>query len=176
MRIWIIGSPGSGKSTLARALAGALDLPFIELDALYWLPAWKVCETSEFVDRVRAAIESEYWVVDGNYKSVAPLLIEKAEMLFWLDLPLRRTYPRVIKRTFSRLLSGEELWNGNHEPLANLLSKDGMLWYSLAKHQKNHARFRSFWHEFPGRKVRLTNSPISLVHAIQTCREHLRAS
>ena len=39
MRIVVIGTPGAGKTTLARRIAGQLELPHIELDAINWQPA-----------------------------------------------------------------------------------------------------------------------------------------
>src|SRR5688500_3597481 len=43
-RIIVVGSSGSGKSTLGEQLAARLDVPFIELDALYWEPGWVEAE------------------------------------------------------------------------------------------------------------------------------------
>ncbi|MBN0386682.1 (d)CMP kinase, partial [Pseudomonas aeruginosa] len=41
MNINVVGTSGSGKSTLARRLAHRLELPWIELDRLYWRPNWQ---------------------------------------------------------------------------------------------------------------------------------------
>ena len=41
MRVSIVGNAGSGKSTLAQALAACLDVPHIELDALFHQPGWQ---------------------------------------------------------------------------------------------------------------------------------------
>lgn len=176
MRIWIIGAPGSGKSTLAQALAKSMDLPVVELDSLYWLPEWEARDPVDFARVVYAATSGKDWVVDGNYKIAATSLIRQAELLIWLDLPLTRTYPRVVRRTMFRLLWGEKLWNGNRERFTNLLSRDGMLWYSLAAHRKNHARFRTFWDAFAGAKVRLTDPHSAHADALRTCHELFQPS
>ena len=41
MKINVVGTSGSGKSTLARQLAERLDVPYIEMDRLYWRPEWQ---------------------------------------------------------------------------------------------------------------------------------------
>lgn len=41
MKINVVGTSGAGKSTLARRLSEALSLPYIEMDALLWLPDWQ---------------------------------------------------------------------------------------------------------------------------------------
>ena len=41
MKINVVGTSGSGKSTLARQLAERLDVPYIEMDRLYWRPEWR---------------------------------------------------------------------------------------------------------------------------------------
>jgi adenylate kinase family enzyme len=38
MRIAVIGNSGGGKSVLARRLAFELQLPYVEVDSLLWLP------------------------------------------------------------------------------------------------------------------------------------------
>jgi ABC-type glutathione transport system ATPase component len=39
-RVSVVGTSGSGKSTLSRALAGALDADFLELDSVFHQPGW----------------------------------------------------------------------------------------------------------------------------------------
>ena len=39
-RIHVVGNSCSGKSVLGKQLATALQVPFVELDALNWRPSW----------------------------------------------------------------------------------------------------------------------------------------
>lgn len=39
-RIQVIGASCAGKTTLGRALSARLDLPFTDLDELWWSPGW----------------------------------------------------------------------------------------------------------------------------------------
>lgn len=41
MKVNVIGTSGSGKSTLAKRIAAELDIPYIEMDRLYWCPDWQ---------------------------------------------------------------------------------------------------------------------------------------
>ena len=43
-RINVVGTSGSGKTTIGSALAGRLDVPYVELDALAWKPGWVMVE------------------------------------------------------------------------------------------------------------------------------------
>jgi adenylate kinase family enzyme len=38
--VLIAGTAGAGKSTLARRIAAALDIPHVEIDALFHGPQW----------------------------------------------------------------------------------------------------------------------------------------
>jgi adenylate kinase family enzyme len=66
-RVSVVGTSGAGKSTLARALAGALDAEFLELDSVFHQPGWVPLPREEFRRRVAAAVAGERWVIDGNY-------------------------------------------------------------------------------------------------------------
>jgi adenylate kinase family enzyme len=118
-RILIKGASGAGKSTLGRELAARLDLPRVELDALHHGPGWTAASAPELRARVAAALDDERgWVVDGNYDTkLGTLLWERAELIVWLDLPLRLKLLRLVGRTARRLMTREELWNGNRESL-----------------------------------------------------------
>jgi AAA domain len=115
-KIAVIGTSGSGKTTVARELARRLGLPHVELDALFHGPGWTQTPAEEFRRCVAAATDRDGWVVDGNYGStLGNLILERADTLVWLDLPLRVALTRVTRRTIGRIRTGEELWNGNRE-------------------------------------------------------------
>ena len=115
-RIAVVGGSGSGKSTVARRLAELHKFEYVELDALHWGPNWTPCPGDEFRARVEEAISRDSWVVDGNYTGkLADLVLERSELVVWLDLPLRVTLPRLWRRTRRRMGEQTELWGGNRE-------------------------------------------------------------
>ncbi|MFN0073508.1 MAG: shikimate kinase [Chloroflexota bacterium] len=129
-RICIIGATGSGKSTLGRAIAERLGLRYVELDALHWDPGWTEAPPEIFLQRIAQAVRDDGWVTDGNYSLARPLTLDRADTIIWIDLPFWTTLGRLVMRTVRRLLTGEELWNGNRERLwTQLFSRDSIfLW------------------------------------------------
>ena len=113
-RILVAGTSGAGKSTLARRVSNALGLPYTELDSLFHGPGWT--PRAEFEDDVRAVVAQDAWVSEWQYTPVRPLLLERAELLVWLDLPTPVVLWQVGRRTLRRRLRRTELWNGNLEP------------------------------------------------------------
>jgi hypothetical protein len=72
-------------------------------------------------------------------------VLANADLVVWLDLPMRVWLPRLVRRTLGRIARREELWNGNRETLRNVFfSRDSLIWYALS----NHARHRR---EYPAR-------------------------
>ena len=55
---------------------------------------------------------------------VGDMHLDQADTIVWLDLPRRTVMTRVIRRTIRRVLTREELWNGNKEPWTNLYHWD----------------------------------------------------
>jgi hypothetical protein len=64
------------------------------------------------------------WVIDGNYSVIRDIVWEQADTVIWFDLPFLAVMSRVIRRTIKRAILRTELWNGNREPLSNLISFD----------------------------------------------------
>ena len=89
-RILILGRTGSGKTTLARELAAAIDVPHVELDALYFGPGFSTVPLPVLRERTTAAIAGERWVTDGNKSAVRDLVWPRADTVVWLDYPVAR--------------------------------------------------------------------------------------
>jgi adenylate kinase family enzyme len=133
-RVAVIASAsGCGKTTVGRAISKRLGVPFVELDALFWRPGWTEAPDDEFRALVEPIVSTEAWVVDGSYQSkLGDLVLGNADLVVWLDLPLRVWLPRLFRRTIRRVIRGEELWAGNRESFRNVfLSRDSLLVFSL---------------------------------------------
>ena len=134
-RVSVVGSSGSGKTTFARRLAARLGVPHIELDALHWEPGWQHAEPAVFRERVDRATVAPGWVCDGNYADVRPIVLERADTVVWLDLPLATCLVRIVRRTFHGVRSGKELWSGNHESWRLLLlGRSSLVWWLVTTH------------------------------------------
>lgn len=116
----MVGCSGAGKTTLARRLAQQLGYRHVELDALYHQPNWQPLPNEQFKQAVSAALHGDDWVVEGSYSAVRPHVLERADMVIWLDLPKATVMRQVVTRTLRRLANNEELWNGNRERWGNL--------------------------------------------------------
>jgi adenylate kinase family enzyme len=129
----VTSASGSGGTTVGRELAVRLGVPFHELDALFWEPNWTEPELDVFLARVEDVLATDAWVVDGSYQSwLGQRVLSSADVVVWLDLPLRTWLPRLARRTVARVRSGEELWAGNRESLRKALaSRDSLILFAL---------------------------------------------
>lgn len=116
-RIAITGPSGSGKTTLAVELARELRIRHVEIDALHHGQNWESCGAEVLRERVTAATEGDDWVTDSTYHSMlGDLVVRRAELIVWLDLPIPLVMWRLLRRTHVRNRDQIELWNGNVEP------------------------------------------------------------
>lgn len=134
----VIGTTCSGKSTLAQGLAEKLGLDFIELDALNWGPNWTAAGDETLRARAEEATRSLGWVVAGNYSETRPVTWARAEVVIWLDYSLWVIFWRLFRRTWTRITTKEELWNGNREHLSTQLK----LW---SEESLFHWLFKTYW-------------------------------
>ena len=126
-RVRVVGNSGSGKTTFARSLAARLGLPHRELDEIFWEADWTHRDTAEAQGILADFLSgpgADGWVVDGNWNGKLGGALDGADTIVWLDYPRRVVMPRVVWRTVSRGLTGQELWHGNRERLGNLLRRD----------------------------------------------------
>ena len=115
-RIVVIGPSGSGKTRLSVVLAELLHARHVEIDALWHGPNWESCGPDELRRRVSAATEGDDWVCDGTYHTIiGDLVLERAETVAWLDLPVALVMWRLVRRSWMRKRDKVVLWNGNVE-------------------------------------------------------------
>jgi adenylate kinase family enzyme len=113
-RVLLAGTSGAGKTTLARRVAALLDLPHIEIDALFHGPGWTPRDS--FESEVHRFSAGSCWVTEWQYSQVRAILAQRSDLIVWLDLPRALVMRQVIRRTVRRRLSRQVLWNGNREP------------------------------------------------------------
>lgn len=119
-RILVAGVSGAGKTTLARRVSARLGVPHIEIDALFHGAGWR--PRPEFLADVERFTAADAWVTEWQYPAARPVLLDRADLMVWLDLPVARTMLQVTGRTVARRLRRTELWNGNQEgPLLDIL-------------------------------------------------------
>lgn len=127
MKINVVGTSGSGKSTLARQLAERLDVPYIEMDRLYWRPEWQGTPDGAFLARLEQTLAEAGggWVLDGNYSRTQPIKWREVDYILWLDYGFCRTLWQAVRRSCRRAASKSELWpgTGNRESLSLAASR-----------------------------------------------------
>lgn len=146
----------NGKTTLGRELARRLDVPFVELDALVHGPNWSETPDGELQELVGRVVATDGWVIDGTYRGkLGTLTLEHADLVVWLDLPLRVWLPRLMRRTIHRIRTREELWNGNRETFLNTFwGWNGLIVFSLRSHFRRRRDWPSELRDYPVVRLR----------------------
>ena len=137
-RVAVMGGSCTGKTTVSRGLAAALGVPHVELDALHHDPGWQEASAEVFQARVRAAFDAspDGWVADGNYRSkLGSLVLERADTVVILEPPFHVAFGRALRRTITRTITREELWNGNRERIRHLFTRYWIPWWVLRTHR-----------------------------------------
>ena len=97
-RVLIIGPCGAGKSTLAQQLAPLLRLPVFHMDQLNWKSGWVESSKDEIRGRLAAITATDRWLIDGTYGGTLAERLERADMVVYLDYPIRLCVARLLRR------------------------------------------------------------------------------
>ncbi|MDZ4818796.1 MAG: toxin [Planctomycetota bacterium] len=151
-RILIVGNSGAGKTTFAKQLSKQREIPYIELDELYWGPNWTPHPAEQFSRDVSAVAERETWIVDGNYQPVRSILWPRAQLVIWLKYSRLTVMSRLLRRAIRRSINKTELWSGNRETLTlTFASRESVLRWSWVNHAGYQKLYRTLQkgNEFP---------------------------
>ncbi len=161
-RILVDGVTGSGKSTLAAQLGARLGLPVHAMDDLTWEPGWVEVPKDVQRQRVAAVCAGESWVVDAAYRSWAEIVLDRAELVVALDFPRWVSLSRLLRRTAARILTRDEICNGNRESLRVAFSHNSIVAWHFRSFRRKRERMRA-WAAAPkepaGPEIVLLDSP-----------------
>jgi adenylate kinase family enzyme len=148
-RVLVAGTSGAGKTSLAERVSAAIDAPHTEIDGLFHGPGW-VPRPAFAADVAELAAEPA-WVTEWQYEPVRQMLLSRADLLVWLDLPRPVVMWRVTSRTVRRRLTGTVLWNGNLEPpLRTILTdRDHIVRWAFRTHPDTGVRVAAAVRERP---------------------------
>jgi adenylate kinase family enzyme len=158
-RVCLIASAsGNGKTTVGRMLAERLGVPFHELDALYHGPNWTPATREELLAKVEPIVASEAWVIDGTYRGlIGDIVPESADVVVWLDLPIRIWLPRLVRRSARYVIRKQELWSGNRERWRDVLHPtNSVVIYALRNYRKTRRTLAKELTRFPVVRLRTT--------------------
>ena len=156
MRINVVGTSGSGKSTFSRRIAKKLNVPYIEMDSLFWQANWIESTDEEFFPKVKEAIAGDSWILDGNYSRTKDIKWERVQMVVFLDLPFHIVLYRIISRSLINGYKRQELWSGtgNKESIwRTLLTRDSMIWWVVKTFHKNRKRYTALFDKMKNSKI-----------------------
>lgn len=158
-RVAIIASAsGNGKTTLGRELAARMGVVFVELDALVHGPGWTETPDEVLVAQVEPILAKNGWVIDGTYmRKLGDRVLAAADIVLWLDLPIRVWLPRLVRRTGRRLVGREEIWNGNRESLRSAVwGRESLFGYALRSHFARRREWPAQLSAYPVVRLRTT--------------------
>jgi adenylate kinase family enzyme len=142
-RVVVVGTSGCGKSTFARQLAAILHVRYLEMDGLFWLPGWRQRDPAEFHNLVEKVVETEQWVIDGNYGAVRTMIWTRATHIIWLNYSYPRVVWQVTRRTVANIVHKREVFPGCRETFRNaFLSRESVIWWSISTYHRRRERYQ----------------------------------
>lgn len=121
MKVLIIGSVASGKSTLARRLSQKTNIKNYEIDLIVHDDVNKIKRNNEKQQEIIKNInKNNDWIIEGTLRKNLYNLLDMADRIIYLDIPLKIRKKRIFIRYLKQKLKIE---NSSYKPNKELLEK-----------------------------------------------------
>lgn len=88
----------------------------VHLDTIFWGPDWVPVPQSRALPEIRAVIAGERWILDGDFLDADRERFDRADTVYFLDLPRRTCLRRALWRLIrDRRRRRPDLPEGAHE-------------------------------------------------------------
>lgn len=94
IKIFITGNVGSGKTSFAKRLSDRMAVPYHSLDSIVWQERWQKTPVEQRNEAIQKLTEQKSWIIEGVSKQV----MQKADIIYFLDIPLYRCVFNILKR------------------------------------------------------------------------------
>lgn len=118
VRIHILGASGSGTTSLGRALSGALDVPHVDSDDIFWMPTNPPYTTPRIMDeRVAMLLDKAptdgVWILSGSALKWGSVVEPFYDLIVFLRLDpevrMERIRRREVERYGDRIAPGGDM-------------------------------------------------------------------
>lgn len=125
MKILIIGSVASGKTTFAKKLSKELNIDYYEIDSIVHDDENNKKRTPneqrKIIDKIN---KFDNWIIEGTLRKNLFYLLDYADKIIYLDIPINIRKKRIITRFIKQKLKLEK---SNYKPTIKML-KDMFKW------------------------------------------------
>lgn len=109
-KIYIVGGPGSGKTYISKVLSKKINIPFFELDNIFWKDVGKYTQKEDAFVRDKKFIEiisRDSWVVEGSYYKWVDEGFKRADIIVILKISKTVSIIRTIIRSLRERFNGK---------------------------------------------------------------------
>jgi adenylate kinase family enzyme len=156
-KIVIFGNSGSGKSTLAKALALKNDLAHLDLDTVAWKPIMpperlSILESSKSINDF--LFVNSGWVIEGCYSDLLALVIQQADEVIFLNLPVAACIENTKNRPWEpHKYETKEAQDSNLDMLINWISQ-----YTVRNDTFSKVAHEKLFSNFQGKKSKYVSN------------------
>ena len=144
-KIFIVGIVASGKTTLARALSLQTGIPWYELDAIVHKRVGSEREKQSPEEQMREInrIDAQgQWIFEGVFRDSYRDILDMADVVIFLDPPLRKRRYRIFVRHIKQMLKLEAC---EYKPDVHMLR---LMYKWTNDFERNRDRFTAMLHDY----------------------------
>lgn len=119
MKVLIIGIVASGKTTLAKRLSFESGIKHYEIDSIVYDDLNNRKRSNEEQQEIIKKINKNHsWIIDGTLRKNLDNLLDMADLIIYIDIPIGIRKRRILSRFIKQLLRIEKC---NYKPTFKML-------------------------------------------------------